>query len=272
MKCLILGSEGQIGNDLVSYLRHVNEEAATFDIVECRAMDLRIPGAVDSYIEDAEFVFFLAYDVGGANYLKDKQGTFQFVDNNVRIMRNTFAALEKYKTPFIFSSSQMSNMTYSSYGVLKSVGEYYTRALNGLVVKFWNVYGIERDPAKTHVITDFVAKALSNKRIQMQTDGQEERQFLYARDCSRALHVLAKNYERLSRTQELHITSFQWSKILDIANLIAQIVGTVEVVPAKSKDLVQLAKRNEPDRYILSLWEPSTTLAQGIAEIVEDMR
>ena len=31
--------------------------------------------------------------------------------------------LEEYKKPFVFASSQMSNMSYSPYGVMKRVGE-----------------------------------------------------------------------------------------------------------------------------------------------------
>jgi nucleoside-diphosphate-sugar epimerase len=272
MRYLVLGSEGQIGADLVQHFKEMKEQVATFDIVECPAMDLRIPGAVDSYIKNTDFVFFLAYDVGGANYLKLRQGTYEFVDNNVRIMQNTFAALEKHKTPFIFASSQMSNMTYSSYGVLKAIGEYYTKALGGLTVKFWNVYGLEHDPAKTHVITDFVSKALSTGKIPMQTDGREERQFLYSRDCSKALHTLAQNYDRIPRQQELHITSFVWSSILDIARIVADLVGKVEIVPANTTDAVQLAKRNEPDRYILNWWQPTTSLSDGIGEIARHLR
>jgi hypothetical protein len=42
----------------------------------------------------------------------------------------------------------MSNMSYSPYGVLKNVGELYTKSLNGLIVKFWNVYGIEKTMKK----------------------------------------------------------------------------------------------------------------------------
>ena len=45
------------------------------------------------------------------------------------------------------ASSQMSNMSYS-HGTLKRVGELYTESLGGLVVKFWNVYGIEKDHIK----------------------------------------------------------------------------------------------------------------------------
>ena len=54
----------------------------------------------------------------------------------------------------------MSNMTYSNYGLLKLVGERVTQSLNSNYVKFWNVYGIEKDLKKAHVITDFVKMAV----------------------------------------------------------------------------------------------------------------
>jgi hypothetical protein len=42
----------------------------------------------------------------------------------------------------------MAEMSYSSYGMLKALGEKITRDLGGLVVKFWNVYGLRTDPKK----------------------------------------------------------------------------------------------------------------------------
>ena len=63
-------------------------------------------------------------------------------------MTQTFGLLEQYKKPFVFASSQMSQMSYSPYGVMKRMGELYTESLNGLIVKFWNVYGIEKDMDK----------------------------------------------------------------------------------------------------------------------------
>ena len=42
----------------------------------------------------------------------------------------------------------MSNMSYSPYGVMKRVGELYTKSLGGKIVHFWNVYGIEKDMDK----------------------------------------------------------------------------------------------------------------------------
>ena len=99
-------------------------------------------------IKRADFVHFLAFDVGGSTYLAKYQNTFDFIHNNMKLMTNTFELLREYNKPFIFASSQMSNMSFSIYG-LKAMGERYARVLGGLTVKFWNVYGIEHDPEKT---------------------------------------------------------------------------------------------------------------------------
>ena len=102
----------------------------------------------------------------------------------------------------------MSSMSYSPYGVMKRVGELYTRSLNGLIVKFWNVYGIEKDHDKAHVITDFIRKGFETGVIDMMTDGTEQREFLYAEDCCEALERLMLEYDQFTSDSELHITLF----------------------------------------------------------------
>merc|ERR1712078_80242 len=113
------------------------------------------------------------------------------------MMTNAFRYLEQYKVPFIFASSQMSSMSYSPYGVMKRVGELYTKSLGGLIVKFWNVYGIEKDIEKSHVITDFIRKGFETGKIEMMTDGTEKREFLYAEDCCEALETIMESYHDL---------------------------------------------------------------------------
>jgi nucleoside-diphosphate-sugar epimerase len=223
-------------------------------------------------MQQADFVMFLAFDVGGAHYLKTYQHTFEFVANNVKIMDHVFDALKLTRKPFIFASSQMSNMSYSSYGILKALGEYYTRALNGLIVKFWNVYGVESDPAKWHAITDFIRKAQTKGRIEMMTDGKEMRQFLYADDCCKALRLLAQpgTYAGMSRDANLHITSFEWTTILGVAQLVGELMR-VSIVPGQSADVVQKDLRNEPDRFILQHWKPETSMREGIAHVIKAM-
>lgn len=277
-KILILGSSGQIGAYLTEYFEKKGKTVFEFDILNGEEQDLtKIPNPLlEEKIRDSDFVFFLAFDVGGSRYLKKYQYTFQFINNNIRLMANSFDLLKKYNKKFVFASSQMSNMSYSPYGVLKNVGELYTKSLNGLIVKFWNVYGIEEDYEKSHVITDFIRKGFESGVIDMLTDGEEEREFLYAEDCCEALEVIMEKYNDFTSEDNLHITSFRSTKVLDVANIIIgqfNLIGkyNVSVKPSFEIDNVQLDKRNRPDTYITKWWMPKTSIEVGISKIFKHM-
>ena len=278
MKVTILGSSGQIGAYLTEYLRDKGHEVIEFDknFNEKHDMtvipNLKLHGA----IHQSDFVFFLAFDVGGSHYLKKYQHTFGFIDNNTRMMANAFEYIAKYKKPFVFASSQMSNMSYSPYGVMKRVGELYTKSLGGLIVKFWNVYGIENDMEKAHVITDFIAKGFETGTIDMMTDGTEEREFLYAEDCCEALETVMDRYSEFNSDSNLHITTGVYTSILEIAQQIQLYFGGIQkeikIIPATSKDEVQKDARNIPDPYIRKWWEPKTSITLGIGKVFESMK
>ena len=278
MKILNLGSSGQIGAYLSVYLRTKGHTVIDFDKEETLNHDMTvIPNQyLENAIKTADFVFFLAFDVGGSRYLKKYQHTFDFINNNTRLMANVFGFLKKYNKKFVFASSQMSNMSYSPYGVLKNVGELYTKSLNGLIVKFWNVYGIEKDYEKSHVITDFIKKGFETGVIDMLTDGQEEREFLYAEDCCEALESIMKNYNNFTSEDNLHITSFHSTKIIDIASIICgrfNLIGKeVKIQASEEKDAIQMDKRNKPDTYLTKWWIPKTTIEKGIAKVFEAMK
>ena len=78
MKIAILGSAGQIGAYLEDYLKEKGHDVIGVDIVEGPQNDLRVtPNTyVEGIIKNADFVFFLAFDVGGSHYLKKYQHTF----------------------------------------------------------------------------------------------------------------------------------------------------------------------------------------------------
>jgi len=278
MKIAILGSSGQIGSYLTEYLREKNHEVFEFDIVNGEYQDMtHIPNAyLRNAIMGSDFVFFLSFDVGGSHYLKKYQHTFKFINNNARMMVNVFGLIEQYKKPFVFASSQMSSMSYSPYGVLKRVGELYTKSLQGLIVKFWNVYGIEKDMEKAHVITDFIHKGFKTGDINMMTDGREEREFLYAEDCCEALETIMGCYDQFSSTDELHITTGVSTSILEIAQniqtLFRSIGKEVKISPSSSKDEVQKDARNIPDPYIRKWWTPKTTVVDGLKKVFEEMK
>tara|TARA_Y100000991_G_scaffold208400_1_gene187372 strand:- start:281 stop:1132 length:852 start_codon:yes stop_codon:yes gene_type:complete len=278
MKVLNLGSSGQIGAYLTEYLRNKGHEVIEYDKnLGARYNLTAIPSTwLESCIKQADFVFFLAFDVGGSRYLKKYQHTFDFINNNTRLMANVFGLLEKYNKRFVFASSQMSNMSYSPYGVMKRVGELYTTSLKGLIVKFWNVYGIEKDMDKAHVITDFIKKGFEEGDFEMMTDGTEERQFLYAEDCCEALETIMENYTDFKPEDPLHITSFHATSIKEVASIIMgqfNLIGKpIKINPGLAKDSVQMDKRNEANSYIMDWWLPQTNMQDGIKAVFDEMK
>jgi nucleoside-diphosphate-sugar epimerase len=168
-------------------------------------------------------------------------------------------------------------MSYSPYGVMKRVGELHTTALKGLIVKFWNVYGIEKDHEKAHVITDFIRRGFEEGEFEMLTDGTEERQFLYAEDCCEALETVMENFTDFKPEDPLHITSFRSTSIKEVASIIQGCFNKIEkydvkIKPGIAKDSVQLDKRNEADNYILSWWLPKTGINVGINNVFNEMK
>ena len=269
---LVLGSRGQIGLSLTRVLSSYKK----FRVIECdivcdQSNDLRRRSLfLDESFQKADFVYFLAYDVGGSKYLKENQNSSDFLNNNLLLMLNTFSYLEKYSNPFIFASTQMSNMNHSSYGTLKRIGEHYTNILGGHIVRFWNTYGIENDPEKTHVITDFINSAIYRDSILMRTTGNEKRQFLHADDCAKALFKIQQNYKDIER-RYLDITSFKWSTIYEIAKIISKSFGNIPIVRGELEDSIQNNISNEPDPYFSKYWEPEISLEEGINIILKHM-
>ena len=85
MKILILGSSGQIGSYLTKYLIEKNYQVIEFDILNNKREDLTI--IPNHYLEEsiarADFVYFLAFDVGGSRYLNKYQNTFEFINHSI---------------------------------------------------------------------------------------------------------------------------------------------------------------------------------------------
>ncbi len=270
MRNLILGNKGMIGSYLEEYLLSIDEEVMGIDIKYGNIdNDLRYWSSYqEELFENCDFVYFLAFDVGGANYLNSYQNKYHFIYSNINIMQNVFSLLEQYEKPFIFTSSQMSNMTESSYGILKLIGEKYTESIGGMIAKFWNVYGIQYgDPRKYYAVTDFIKNGLAGD-IKLKTNGAERRQFLHALDASRAMVAMSKHYDD---RKKYDVTSFEWTTILDLATMIGNKLNRT-VVPSNKTDSLQRARLEEPNTDILSIWKPEIKLEDGIDELIEEYR
>ena len=267
MKILVLGSEGQIGKPVCEFLEKNGHEVMRVDIKKSRLHDLRF-GAnpfIYSIFESCDFVYYFASDVGGAKYLEKNQDSFYFIDDNIKIMRAVFGALKDYNKPFIFTSSQMAEQPDSTYGNLKLIGERYTKALGGMFVRLWNVYGKEEDEEKSHVITDFIAQAKTGK-IKCRTNGEEMRQFLHVDDFCECILALTNRYAELDKKESIDVSSFQWTSIHDIASICANLFNC-ETEFADRLDQTQKNFKNDPKRKILEIWRPKISIVEGIQKI-----
>lgn len=261
MHVLVLGSEGTIGTALCVHLDACGHTVTHWDVKLSPTHDMsdhhNVPG-LKAVIDAADFVFFLAYDVGGAKYIWDVD--VDFIHRNIKIMLHTFNLLGSKK--FIFASSTMYNMD-NTYGTLKHLGEHYTSTLRGLSVRFWNVYGKEEVSQKSHVITDMIHKYKTQGYIDLLTDGEEERQFLHTDDCARCLTAVMNSYDEIVQTESsVDITSFVWHKIVDVAKMIC------DDVRVGTKKMNTHDRVNEPRNYILKYWKPEINLKDGITSLL----
>ena len=274
-KILVLGSSGQIGGHLIKRLRALDYEVIEFDIQNKRLEDLRFRNNfyLSKHMSNCDFVFFLAFDVGGSKYLNSNQNKYSFLKNNTDIISNTFESLKLHKKPFVFVSSQLANNQDSSYGIQKRLGEFYTYSLEGIVTRLWNVYGIEEDNNKSHVISDIIRKALKYPyEVDLLTNGKEKRQFLHADDCSDAFIALMENYNQIDKAIDYHITSYEWTSIAEVADLICNNIEDAIWRPGDKEDLVHTQNMYEPNKNISSIWKPKIDLQSGILQIINHYR
>lgn len=269
---LILGSSGQIGSHLRDYLKK-KYRILEFDLVNNKYEDLRINdnSLLKKLVKKSDFIFFLAFDVGGSVYLKKYQNSFNFLNNNISIMKNTFQLIYQFQKKFIFASSQMSNMNFSTYGVLKRIGEDITKSIGGISVRFWNVYGIEKNLEKSHVITDFILKGLKKRKINMITDGNEKRDFLYAEDCCRGLDIIMNKFDKLKDKHLIDLNYGFYNKIIDVAETVKKVFKKynldVKVIKGSQADDLQKNKKNLSNDLLGEFWKPRYSLEKGIEKI-----
>jgi nucleoside-diphosphate-sugar epimerase len=97
---------------------------------------------------------------------------------------------------------------------------------------------------------------------------------LYAEDCSAGLEIIMKNHNKFkSANKELHLTTNKNISIIKIAKIIKKIAHlkniNVEILRGKTKDTVQLNKKNKNNNFLNKYWRPKNSINKGILEIFE---
>jgi nucleoside-diphosphate-sugar epimerase len=286
-KICVLGSEGQIGKPLCETLRSLGYSVSGIDVKLGNHDDLTEIDSCKEYykntintITGADFVFFLAFDIGGANYLSTEDCQFDFISYNTKLMNNTFEMLQRGKNPFIFASSMMAARSeQSNYGFLKKLGERYTKSLGGLSVRFWNVFGHQRWDGKSNVVTELVNQVLDSsfKEVRLVSTGDESRDFMHVDDCVVALIAMMNNYEKLlsDNPESIHLATGKMTTVKELANMVCNIHKEVtgehkDVVCGGESTFTHNTKDYLPNsKHLLgsSIWTPQISLNNGLKKV-----
>lgn len=261
MKNLVIGSEGFIGKEFCKFLEKKGEEVVRFDIKRSANEDAR---TVTLDLNDIDRVYFLAWDVGGAKYLYKEDAQLGQLDWNVSLMQNVMNQLQAHKKPFLFISSQLAEEYDTVYGVTKRLGEIWTRLLDGVFIRQWNVYGpIEENTIRSHVVSDFVHQALTEGEIKMLTTGEELRQFIHIDDVCEAWYLALENNVKGKHD----VTSFEWVKVREVAEIIGKLTGA-KVTPGAKVGSTPLT----PISGKIHNWNTKVSLEEGLSRMVESAK
>lgn len=254
-KNLILG-KGLIGSRLADFLTEKGEEIKVLS--RSQGQDLR---RAEDYLADFEWadrVWFVAWDVGVWKRENTPAYEIEVLESDLQLCHSVFHCLEETGKPFLFVSSHVSP-DLSTLGVSKRVGELYTKLLGGHIARLWNVYGWEAPGERSHLVPDFVWKAFQGK-LELMSDGNETRQFLYVQDCVEAFFHQFETGQKYA-----DITSGEWVPLKTVAELIGKKLGAQVVLGTKP---------GKPSVYSpevpLQLWKPRFSLDQGLDEVIKD--
>lgn len=258
---LVIGSDGFVGKPFCKYLESLGEKVVRFDIKRGQDEDGRI---AKLNLRNIDRVYFLAWDVGGAKYLYRDEIQFKQLDWNLKLLLNIMPQLQESKKPFLFVSSQLAEEYDTVYGVTKRLGEVWTHLLKGVRVRLWNVYGSLEDPTeRSHVVADFVYQAVKDGEIRMLTTGEEKRQFIHIKDVCNAFHTALENqYQGV-----YDVTSFEWAKVIDMANIIAELTGA-KIIPGNKIGSTPIT----PIQGKIPGWVAGVSLKDGLYGMVKEMQ
>lgn len=308
VNCLVTGSVGFIGSHLVNYLKAKGHWVRGVDINgknECYLntkedeyfqLDLRFFKNTVKVLEDIDYVFNLAADMGGIGYITEYNASI--MRNNSLINLNMLEAARLADIDRYFFSS--SACTYnrdrqmepdspplkeidvlpahpdSAYGWEKLYAELLCKSYehdHGLpvrIARFHNIYGTyttykggqEKFPA---AVCRKVAEAPDGGSIVLWGDGKQRRSYLWVDDCCEAFYKLIQS----DFSDPVNIGTDRSIGVDELAKMVMQISGknlTIE----HDLDMPQGVRGRNADLTLVKQtlsWEPTVSLEEGMEKL-----
>lgn len=208
MKIGITGFNGFLGKHLVQFIKYKYE----YELFNKNKYNLFNIESMRQFVEDKDIIFHLA----GSNRGSDDE----LIRINTIGTMNLLEAIKRYSkkdTKIIYTSSlQVYGFTYelirlnekspykpdSVYGISKKTAEdlidYYNKRfdLKFIIFRISNIYGPGCRPYYNSVISTFIDFIKKNKRITINGDGEQSRDFIYVSDVINAFSkILKQDYD-----------------------------------------------------------------------------
>jgi len=162
----------------------------------------------------------------------------------------------------------------SPYGITKRVGEIYleyynrTYGLNYLAFRYSNVYGPKQDSsAEGGVVAIFTQKMLNNEEIDIFSDGEQLRDYVFIEDVVKAdLLGLTKGINEV-----INIGTQNTTSVNELFNLVAKLTNYNKKPiyrPARPCEIKKSLLNIEKAKKILGL-QPEISLNEGLKKTVE---
>ena len=140
------------------------------------------------------------------------------------------------------------------------------------VARIFNTYGPNMQPDDGRVVSNFIIQAMHGQPLALFGDGSQTRSFCYVDDLVDGLVRLMNTPHRV--TGPINLGNPGEYTMLDLAKLIVEIVGSnagIEYHPLPQDDPKRRCPAIDQAQAVLG-WQPSTALADGLAQTVAHFR
>lgn len=291
-KAIVTGGSGYIGS-------HLSEELVksgwTVEVIDIRDPAPAIPGVTyhKADIRDYDAVLRICSGADVVFHMAALARVQVSIDNPVEThdtnVNGTFSVLRAAhagkvgRVVYSASSSAYGNhpvlplvetmptIPVHPYGLQKLVGEHYARiyteiyGLETVSLRYFNVYGgrMKADDPYALVIGLFLKAKREGRPLPIMGDGEQTRDFTHIRDVVRA-NILAATNPNVGKGEVMNVGAGSPTSINRLAQLIG---GPVEHLPERVE--TRHSRADWSRAKTLLGWEPTVSLEQGIAEILD---
>lgn len=192
---VVTGGKGYIGTNLRMFLERKGCDVWEFDKVDSRRSDSAVE-QLSGVGSNMDLIVHLAAFPGIANCMSDFD---RAVIDNISNSYNIFRIAHNQGIPLIFASSQAAKDPYDNlYATIKKICEVEADRLNRLgadirVFRLTNVYGGYKYLEKKNTVVKMFVKARENKKkMVINGDGSQVRDFIHVDDVCRAIWLCAQ--------------------------------------------------------------------------------